>query len=184
MKLYNRTKCPDEILQPLLRIAGQSVGAHTAGVIVILSQGRYRRESGGHAHSASAIKRSFTANRWVRTDGGYVTITIPNMQGTDYRSKDAVDLAFAFLRIAAHEFGHIRDMQRGLGLMPWSKAQPGKRRPRWAVRPEEIRAVNYTDDALDKLRRTRAADDAVLALAEWFEKAAQHFACLLQNFAV
>jgi hypothetical protein len=76
MKLYNRTKCPDAIIEALIRIAGRTVGARTGGVVITVTQDRQSNICGGKAFHSSSVRRG---GRWIRTDGGDVAVTFPRV---------------------------------------------------------------------------------------------------------
>lgn len=171
MKLYNRTDCPDRILRPLLVAAGRAVGAKTGEVIVKVGQSRLPRGT-GIAIAADRVRLGFLQGkppekwgRWITTQGGYIRLTLPGWFA------DPLILAQSFYELAVHEWGHILDLQVGLGFLPWS-GRDGERRPRWKERPEEIRACNYTDEALKKetTGRLTSRDDLILELAIWLEE--------------
>ena len=95
MKLYNKTKYPDELLESLLVEAGKAVKARTSNVIVIATSAKqgYNRCSGvaqradwvmRWALSSRAYKKGTGKYRsgelkegMVETDGGYYKITLP-----------------------------------------------------------------------------------------------------------
>jgi len=177
VKLYNRTKCPDRILRPLLVAAGRAVGAKTSEVVVKVGQSRLPRAT-GLATPAFRVRLGFLRGkpmerwdeRWVMTEGGYIRLTLPGCNGSAY----AVALAQSFYEVALHEWGHIRDLQADIESLPWS-GWNGERRPRWGERPEEIRACNYVDEALRKeaAGQLAARDDLILEFAIWLEEKAQ-----------
>jgi hypothetical protein len=159
MKLYNRTKLPDELLAPLLVAAGRSVGARTEHVSVTVNRALHTVR--GTAHECSQLQ---VGQRWVKTDGGYFRISLPF-----HPSGDALRTVQVFLWVARHEWGHIRDYQAGgRGRLEWSKRTNG-RRPVHESRPEEIRANNYIYDSDAKLA-PGYWDGWVLALALAYEQ--------------
>src|SRR3972149_12229776 len=129
MKLYNKTKCPDSILLPLLKRAGNLAKARHAGVIVEVGRGRALGCIHAYASRCTAYK---IKGRWVNTDGGRVHITLP-------KGNDSLWVAELFFSIAVHEFAHIADFQSiasGTHL-PFSRREtPAGRRPKHAHRPE------------------------------------------------
>jgi len=150
MKLYNKTKLLDAVLEPLLVAAGRAVGARTAGVVVKVTQGRHGGVS-GMANSASYLNtwhlkrvRKWKSER-VFTDGGWFRITIPQFKP----GWDSLATAQEFFKVAMHEWVHVRDYQAGgRGYMPWASRGIGGRRPIHDRRPEELRAINAVDDAI------------------------------------
>lgn len=172
IKLYNFSGLPDEPLRSLLTKAQRAVGCG-GSVIVKVTRGGYRVRS--RAISATWVKRWFLSTRrstkggeyrrgTVQTSGGYVILQ-------PYRSSDALASAERLFETAIHEFAHVKDFQRGgRWVIDWSSPGTGGRRPSWEKRPEEIRAVNATDEALDRLRRRKAyPQDAVIELAVQME---------------
>ena len=161
MKLYNKTKLSDAVLEPLLTAAGRAVGAKTTGVVVKATQGRNRGVY-GVAHSASFVyqwhlKRCTPKgrNRMISTNGGYFHLTIPKpAPGWDF-----LGLARQVFEVAAHEWVHIKDYQHGgRWTLPFARTGTGGRRPRHDSRPEELRAINAVDDAVDRGAIERNAD--------------------------
>lgn len=166
MKLYNKTKLSDVVLESLLTAAGRCVGAKTANVIVKVTQGRWRAVS-GMAHMADFcyawhLKRCTVAGRTrvIRTDGGWFSITIPAPR----HGYDQLAVAQQVFEVAMHEWVHIRDYQAGgRWRMPFASRGPSGRRPRHDRRPEELRAINAVDEALDHGAAQRY-QDLIIAL--------------------
>lgn len=172
MKLYNKTKCPDKLLKPLLTLAGKSVGARTSGVVVKVTQGR------GYYSRATAKKCNYVYSwhlkgrrtgeerkqrkrgRLIKTDGGYFFIALP-AKCEKFTGIGGTDRARAFYDTAQHEWGHIRDYQSGC-YTP-SPRTPSGRRIQWRDRPAEIRADNYVADA----KRPPVASDLIIDLGEY-----------------
>jgi len=179
MKLYNKTKCPDGILKPLLIAAGKSVGARTTCVIVKVTQTRqfYRGSSGvayqqplvyswhlrnlksrrGHVHYVPLGE--VPLGKLIETDSGWIEIRLP-ARG---KGGDTVERAFRFYKVAQHEWGHIRDYQQDIREV--SPRTPSGRRIRHDDRLEEQRAYAYVDEA----GITPDVDDLILDLAVWLE---------------
>jgi hypothetical protein len=190
VKLYNKTQCPDEIVENLLVRAGRACGkVRTTGVIVIVTAGRTGQVK-GMAHECTGVyefklrrmkqtrkngKR--VRGRCINTDGGYFAITLPQILPTIVGQTDPLARAENFFQVAIHEWGHIRDYQQGgASLMPWAKRVGGTiflrgRRQKWEDRPEEKRAIRYTTEANEKIAAgiVQPPDDAILALAVWLE---------------
>lgn len=164
MKLFNRTRIPDEVLYALLVKAGRSVGARTGDVAVQVNPARQRRGSGGCAYNYDLL---YMNGRWIKVDG-YFKISLPTKSGDPAETADPLLAAQAFLHIARHEFGHIRDYQSREHL-EFSRRGPGGRRPLHDSRPEEIRANDYIYDS-DQRLRPGYFDEEVLALAIELEK--------------
>ena len=152
MKLYNRTKIPDSILTSLLVKAGKAVGARTSKVVVQVNE-TYR--GGGYAIECGSVRwaksKKRKTNRWVDTDGGAIRISLP------VRNKfyDRLSLVERFFNTAMHEWGHIKDYQDGGKYFSRGR----KRRPKWADRPEEIRACAYVEQAKAEDVHDKCADE-------------------------
>ncbi len=165
MKLYNKTKLPDAVLERLLIAAGRAVGARTTNVVVKVTQGRHRGCSGMASHASYVNTwhlhrvRKWKSER-VSTDGGWFRITIPQFS----QGWDALALAQQFFEVAMHEWKHIADYQAGRWTMAWSHASSGGRRPIHDRRPEELRAINAVDDAVAK-GVIQKHQDLIIALA-------------------
>lgn len=177
VKLYNQSGLPDEPMRSLLLDAQRLAGAKGSVVVKVTRGGR---TTTCYAKSCRWVSKWFLAGRSnhrkdgkllqgsILTDGGYVHMQ-PRHLG------DSIEAARYFFETAIHEFAHIRDFQQGgRYAMAWSRADAGGRRPKWAKRPEEIRAVNRTDEALELLakqpeRRIRI-DDAIIGLAIQIEE--------------
>lgn len=155
VKLYNHTKISDSILLPVLTDAKRLVGVK-GNIIVLVTRGQ--NWCRGNAQSAIGVYKytlqarsrrdrngKYTARKLIKTDGGYIRISIP-FDVTPFTY--AADL---FFKIMLHEFGHVKDFQRpDYHTLPWSERGIGKRRAKHDARPEEIRAENYKDEAWEK----------------------------------
>lgn len=109
----------------------------------------------------------------IRTAGGVVYLqpyhppsyALRN-PGWSSRVKDPLEWAKRLFETAVHEFHHIREFQERRPDQLWSKRGDGGKRPVWRYRPEELRAMDATDAALSKVRRSQAAhDEMILELA-------------------
>jgi hypothetical protein len=166
MKLYNKTKLPDSVLEPLLIAAGRAVGAKTSGVVVKVTQGRNAGVS-GMAQSASFVNTWHLkrVSKWkserVTTDHGWFRITIPWSRP----GWDSLAVAQSFFQVAMHEWKHIADYQAGgRWAMPFASPGMSGRRARHDSRPEELRAIDAVDAALARGAVLRC-QDAIIALA-------------------
>lgn len=171
MRMFNKTKCPDELLKPLLILAGRSVGAKTSRVVVKVTQGRsyYSRGTAEAAHyvytwhlKGRRTGKKSTLGRKIRCIGGFFTIALP-AKCEKFTGIGGTDRARAFYETAQHEWGHIRDYQSGNYLR--SPRTPSGRRIRWRDRPAEIQANNYVADA----KRPPAASDLIIALGQYLD---------------
>lgn len=162
MKLYNKTKCPDELLRPIIMAAGQRIGARTKIVVKVLGP---RRGSQGHASPGQPYIWHLTSKRYVGvsrkklipSDGGWITLHIPR----SHPCCDALMQAEVFYELCLHEWAHIKDMQE--------RKRFGDYERNWANRPHERRAVRMQEEATDKPYSAKA-EAGILALAEWLEK--------------
>ena len=114
VKLYNKTKLPDAVLEPLLIAAGRCVGAKTTGVVVKVTQGRNAGVSGEaqHANFVNTWHLKKVKN-WkherVTTDSGWFRITLPWSRP----GWDSLAVAECFFKVAMHEWKHVADYQAG-----------------------------------------------------------------------
>lgn len=175
MKLYNKTRIPDDVIAPALLEAGRAAHARTTNVVVIVNPGRtWHSRVHGMAHRSSAVARWLVSSRrhtktsgrtelvkgWVDTDGGYFSIVLPvaslprDMRRTAH---DPLIRAESFYAIAAHEWAHIRQYQQGVRF---DRAQHNRRHDN---RPWERAANRVMKAASSKLTSPR--QDAIIALA-------------------
>ena len=179
MKLYNKTKCPDSILKPLIVAAGKSVGVKTGKVVVKVTQGRYGQSYKGMAHADSLV---YTWHLWGRkrkgrkyrtsliaTDGGWFEITLPGNEHHCFVGglPPHISNARNFYKTVQHEWSHIKDYQDG--TYERSPRTPNGRRIDWASRPCELAAMRSVKEAKD----IQGIDDIILALAIYFESCVQ-----------
>lgn len=174
MKLYNKTQYPDELLTPLLTLAGRAVGAKTGGVIVKCTQ---RRDLActGTATDYAFVYRHALDTRSRTKDGhfkmatvacdGFIQLRLPRPWTPD----DAIPLAESIYSVAAHEFAHVRDYQQGRRYLRTLE----NRRKRHHNRPWEKTAIKAASKAVKRATTDSKRQDAILALALWLEKAGQ-----------
>jgi hypothetical protein len=151
MKLFNKSKLSDIVLEPLLTAAGRAVGARTTGVVVKVTQGCNRGVSGIAYQCYEVYKwhlwKGGSRKKGIKTDGGYFQLTIPRPA----KGWDCLGLAQQVFEVAAHEWVHIRDYQHGgRWAMPFASRGNGGRRSIHDRRPEELRAINTVDEALNR----------------------------------
>ena len=95
MKLYNKTRYPDELLTPVLSAAGRAVGARTTGVVVKCTMRRDFACS-GTAYNYVSVRRFHLAGRaYTKSSGrtrllegvvacdGFIELRLPR-HGTSY----------------------------------------------------------------------------------------------------
>lgn len=165
MKLYNRSKIADSVLQDLLIKAGRSIGANTQNVVVQVNPSCQNRwlHIRGMAYECDSV---LIGKRFVATDGGWFKISLPILRITD-----PITIAESFLQVARHEWGHILDYQNGgRDTLEFShRSYSSGRRPKHDSRPEELRAENYIYDS-DKRISKNYFDDVILNLAIEIER--------------
>ena len=169
IKLYNRTRLPDDALKSLLVEAARLAGAR-GGIVVKVTATRRRRSASGLAYRACSVSQQYLmgcGRRWIKTNDGYIVLRVP-IRAWDREMSQSV--ARRVFQLAIHEFVHVRDYQHG---EDFSHRTSLFRRPRWEDRIEEVRACEMTDEALSKLERMterRAHIDALIkALAQAME---------------
>ena len=162
MKIYNRTKIPDYILGSILKKSSLGIGVRTSGVIIKINSGIYGY-SRGNVFKCCMVK---IKDRWISTDGGRIVITLPTLSAKS-TSRNFISCAINFFNTAKHEWGHIRDCQRG--EQEWSGRNKSKR-PKWRKRPEEIRAENYVYDSKHKGYNESNAYEEIMNLSIELEK--------------
>jgi len=175
VKLYNKTKLSDSVLEPLLVAAGRAVGAKTSGVVVKVTQGRNAGVS-GMAQSASFVNTWHLkrVSKWkserVSTDSGWFRLTIPWAS----LGWDTLTIAESVFKVAMHEWVHIRDYQAGgCWAMPFASRGQGGRRAKHDSRPEELRAINPVDDAVTR-GVVQRHQDLIISLAVEHEGKTSH----------
>jgi len=161
IRLFNKSGLADEAVLPVLQDAARLIGVR-GPVAVKVTRGGFLVRSSAHAgwpyrwhmdrHCPKEKRMAM-----VDTTGGWI-----EMQPR--HSLDPLRMAGEFFETALHEFAHVLDFQTG--FLPWSRRGPSGRRPAWQNRPEEIRAENAKDAALEKIKKNRLRiDDHILTLA-------------------
>lgn len=191
MKLYNKTKYPDALLENLLVEAGKAVGARTSNVIFVVTNSKpgYNHTK-GIAQRADCVRRfalstrayTKTSNRtelvkgYVDTDGGWVRLTIPYpfipkwIKESDIYpawSKahcfDGLSIAESIFRVATHEWQHIRQYQE----RKFNFRDSRERAKRHDNRIWERDAIKAASKASGKPHNK--SQEAMLALSLWVE---------------
>jgi len=167
MRLYNRTRCPDDLLRVVLVAAARAVSCRTADTIV--------RVTGGSCSGGRAWGRGWVSRGWLVTHGGKrrlwhdgnITLILPYRHSRFRYDPDPLSAAQAFYRTACHEWAHVRDFRKT------GSPDPSTRRLRWADRPQEQSAMAATDEALEREANGQLAsrDEPILMLAVWIESA-------------
>lgn len=174
MKLYNRTRLDNKALERVIYLAGKAtrIGVRTSNVVVRVTtskrscSGRVQR-SRGWKYYEGWLKNGKTEGYWssaldfvptdkfVLTDGGYMFLRIPAK--SNWAGDDPLAAAERFFSLAAHEWKHIADSQKGKRFGEYNK--------KWANRPHERRAITVGKRA-EKIKDERAdVQEAILALA-------------------
>jgi len=188
MKLYNKTKYPDDLLESLLIEAGKAVNARTTKVIVIATSGKAGYPScRGTATRCDYVKRFALDTRaykkgtyelkkgLVETDGGYFKITLPYPFLPDWvkasesykqgrLSHDGLSITESIFNVASHEWQHIKQYQDRLFNFKDKKEQ-AKHHDNRSWEKDAIKAANK---ARNKPRNK--AQEAILNLSLWIEE--------------
>lgn len=163
MKLINKAKLPDKILEQTLKLAAHSLGKRISTDIVVYVGTTSTHTSKGLAIKCTAVRWD---NRWRKTRGGAFRIWIGIVRpGTVF---DGLKLAESFFETAQHEFGHIYDFQyekRTHNRLDWAPRKNGRRMSH-QYRPEEKRVDEYLSVSKDK----NLYADMILNLAIELEK--------------
>lgn len=179
MKLFNRTKIPDEVLAPFIVAASRRAGAKTQHMAVQVNPSRYRTH--GRAFDCCRVRitrRGGGCGRWVRCSG-YFEVCFPvnwmvglNNTHRTIGDNKAVELirrkARGVFGLCVHEASHIRDYQVG-GQVNSTRSLSSGRRPKWIQRPEEIRAENLSHKAMKKI--DSGSDVHAVAMIDGFVRA-------------
>ena len=187
MKLYNKTKYPNELLEQLLVEAGKAVNARTSSVIVIATSAKPGyNHCYGTAHRADYVRRFALDKRQykkgsyelkkgeVETDGGYFNITLPYPFVPDWikqsdlyprwmeaHSFDGLSIAELIFSTASHEWQHIKQYQeRKFNFR--DKRERAKRHDNRAWERDAIKASSKA-----KAKPKDKAQGAMLSLALW-----------------
>jgi len=190
MKLYNKTKYPDDLLESLLIEAGKAVNARTAKVIVIATSGKAGYPScHGVATRCDYVKRFALDTRaykkgtyelkkgLVETDRGYFKITLPYPFLPDWVKAsesykqgrllhDGLSITESIFSVASHEWRHIKQYQDNMFRDRFFVKQ--ERRKRHDNRAWEKDAIKAANKAQDKPKNK--AQEAILNLSLWIEE--------------
>ena len=169
VKLYNRTRLPDDLLLGLLARTARRIGARS-GIIVKVTRARSRCT--GEVKEASAVREWWVRRRnkdgalkerLIETDCAYMRLALVDYAGCDAH---ALHRAGVIIDLMLHEWAHVRDNQRGED--DYSRRGASGRRPAWADRPEEVRA-QFAAKCAGKTT-TDVDDDLELELVEALRK--------------
>lgn len=156
MKLINRTTLSDVFLEDVLKNASKSLGLkfRTTNVVVYVFNTSY--DVKGYVIPVDWVRWRWKSKKkvWEKTDKAAMAVGINISHYKSY-----VDAAIAFFDTARHEWGHVRDFQKG------EEFSTGKRRPRHEDRIEERRVFNYTNQADKKGRDANMYYDSIIKLA-------------------
>lgn len=145
MRLFNKTRCPDLVLKPLLAMAAESVGVKTSGVVVKVTQGRGNSMRGRAADwtlvyldhlqkKKRKVKRNVYRRASIRANG-YIELILPKPKRLGLFNLTHEKLVYRFYRLAQHEWAHIKDFHNKVSAP--TPRTPGGRRVRWGNRPCE-----------------------------------------------
>lgn len=186
MKLFNHTKIDNKILERVLYRAAKAVGSIRTGGVVILVKTSSRHLSGRVKRTYGFLYRGWlegwgrNSKYWgydsdleiftwfgkaaqaVYTDGGYMILKIPVYNAASSSYCDPLDFAKFIYEYAAHEWRHVRDMQK--------KEHFGKYNRNWKNRPHERRACNSAKKAVKEVDRRSDIQDAIIDLAVEIER--------------
>ena len=164
MKLYNQTKIDDEVLSAILYRAAKAVGSvRTQNTVIKVTTSVWRMHGRVHRPFYMYYEKFLKGQPYsgdaggslVRSDGGYMFLSIPNPSG-DQRNWEALDFAEAIYELAAHEWRHVRDFQKGERYGDYNR--------NWKNRPHERRAISSTKRAVAMVDKDERIQDAIIAL--------------------
>lgn len=169
MELYNHTRIPNKILEPVLYHAAKNVGSVRTGNVVVVA---IEKREVSHARQAAFVYEWF-ASQWrkpknkdraygrsIRTDGGYVTLHMDPLR-FDHPHYDPLAFAESLYSTMAHEWQHIKDFQKGKRFGDYNR--------NWANRPHERRAVTAQNRAVRNIEKRDGCADAILDLGIFIE---------------
>jgi len=192
MKLYNKTKYPDELLEAVLVEAGRAVGARTSKVIVKVTSAKPGYvHCRGIATKCDYVKRFFLDTRAYRkgthklkegiveTDGGYLRLTVPYPKIPDWIKNSDIyprwleahqaepeNIASLIFSVAAHEWRHIKQYQTRMFRDRFSvKQEQAKRHDNRAWEKDATRAASKAEK-----RNTNNKAEAITNLITWLEE--------------
>lgn len=189
MKLYNKTKYPDDLLEQLLVSAGKAVNARTTNVIVIATSSKpgYNHCKGvatrcDYVRRFALSTRAYKKNSgelkkgYVETDGGYFRLTVPYpfipdwIKNSDIYPRwkeahqfDGLNIAELIFSVASHEWQHIKQYQSGKFNFR-DKTERAKHHDNRIWEKDAIKASNKAKD-----KPKTQTQDAILALSLWIE---------------
>ena len=161
MKLYNKTKISDKVLERLLYRSAKAVGSVRTQKVVVkvtaskTSYGHVSMGTGGFYYEWALRGQSWEtgSEKAICSDGGFMFLKIAI---SDYH-QDPLDFADRVYRLAAHEWRHIRDYQKHVRF--------DTHRKRWANRSHEKRAMNSARKATREIDKRGDIQDAILNVA-------------------
>jgi len=190
MKLYNHSVLSDEVLKPIIKMAGMRAGARTSNVAVKVTGRKNARSIHGRAfncdwvnegillgklsrerfsygdyfgQSRKILKGKLKKYKYVTVDGGYFHIIL----GIFCHWMDEIDIAKYIFDVCVHEWKHIADFQSGEEFKFYDDNY--RKKIKWEKRPQEIRAVNKTDEVRKKAKDWKY-QEAILNLAVEIER--------------
>ena len=188
MKLYNKTKYPDDLLENLLVEAGKAVNARTTKVIVIATSGKAGYLAcHGIATRCDYVKRFALDTRaykkgtyelkkgLVETDRGYFKITLPYPFLPDWVKNtetfkqgrfphDGLNITETIYNVASHEWQHIKQYQ-DCTFNFRDRHERAKRHDNRAWEKDAIKAANKA-----RTKPKNKVQEAILNLSLWIEE--------------
>jgi hypothetical protein len=180
--VINRSRVPDELLEPLLQHAAEATEVSEKSIYVRVGQGRRAsaftssRSVGGHELRRHELLRQCEARfsskgKRRRVDVRIVVPSVP-VRGLAGDAELLREVGRWIWNTAAHEFWHAREFLLYSRQVPWAweraVAAGHSRRGPWRERPEEKRAMEAVDALIDKGMRPEPLCEAVSA---WYRAA-------------
>ena len=171
MKLFNKTNIPDDLLKAVIYRAAKAVGSvRTSEVVVKVTTAQYGSHGCVEHHKTcrwgyylwfleGCRSNKPGKNKLVYSDGGFVFLKI---SANDFR-RDPLAWAEGVYALAAHEWQHIKDSQKGVSF--------DTHRKHWKNRSHEKRAMVAANRAVRTTDRDSRISDAILDLALFMEEA-------------
>ena len=176
MDLLNESPLPDEVVLRLVRLGMDAAGLNQdADVLVRFVGGPRVFHTRGIAYDCT---RRCVRGKWRWGINGSCDIFAPIAAPPPWWLRDIMNWALEIWEILVHELHHLReyrDPDYGSPALP-NSWRPGRGRPRYMNRPEEIRAMAVAERAVDTLPEHPDREDAILALAEEIEKLVERIA--------
>ncbi len=144
MKLINKTRLSDKVLENILRDAAKALNkrVRTTGVVVKVVYNKKSTYTNGWALKCDTIKWGKKDKR-IKTDKGVIHISVPCLY--DELKDEYTKQATGFFETMRHEWGHVSDFQSKKKLA-FDQGLNGRRRNH-GNRLEERRVHQYIEAA-------------------------------------